>query len=220
MTTPTLPNPNVNNMTVCTDFVATPGQTTTFLVDNAASGRPSVDDRLLEELGFLHDVEHEQEAGARPDAREGFPRRRTSAWSCRPRTWAPLAELRRGLLLRAPGRSGQPERRAGLLEGRLVARQDGVHVKKKLACDPLFNMTAQLIAAQLNYFAGAGANGPTTTNIVAAGPLNGRYQSGRRRLPGEVVGRRRLPEEVVGRRHHEGRTTSQRSSTTATTSAC
>src|SRR5438067_929100 len=34
MITPTLPNPNVNNLTVCTDFVAQAGQLTTFNVDN------------------------------------------------------------------------------------------------------------------------------------------------------------------------------------------
>src|SRR5262249_52273208 len=31
---PSLPNPNVNNLTVCTDFVAQAGQTTAFTVDN------------------------------------------------------------------------------------------------------------------------------------------------------------------------------------------
>src|SRR5438067_13012923 len=34
MITPSLPNPNVNNLTVCTDFVAQAGQTTTVNVDN------------------------------------------------------------------------------------------------------------------------------------------------------------------------------------------
>jgi hypothetical protein len=34
MTTPTLPNPTVNNLTVCTDFTVTSGQTLTFTVDN------------------------------------------------------------------------------------------------------------------------------------------------------------------------------------------
>ena len=45
----------------------------------------------------------------------------------------------------------------------------------KKASDPLFNMTAQLVGAQLNYFAGAGKNGITTINIQRAVLLLGKY---------------------------------------------
>ena len=45
-----------------------------------------------------------------------------------------------------------------------------------MANDPLFNMTAQLVAAQLNRFMGAGISGVTTTNIQRAVLLNGKYQ--------------------------------------------
>ena len=44
-----------------------------------------------------------------------------------------------------------------------------------MASDPLFNMAAQLVGAQLNYFAGAGKNGPTTQNITSAVLLLGKY---------------------------------------------
>lgn len=44
---------------------------------------------------------------------------------------------------------------------------------RKQASDPLFNMTAQLVAAQLNRFMGAGINGITIVNIDAAVRLNG-----------------------------------------------
>ena len=47
--------------------------------------------------------------------------------------------------------------------------------KTKMASDPLFNMAAQLVGAQLNYFAGAGKNGPTTVNIQSAVLLLGKY---------------------------------------------
>jgi hypothetical protein len=47
--------------------------------------------------------------------------------------------------------------------------------KKKMASDPLFNLAAQLIAAQLNYFAGAGKTPTTTTNINMAVVLLGKY---------------------------------------------
>lgn len=48
--------------------------------------------------------------------------------------------------------------------------------KKKMASDPIFNMTAQLIAAQLNRFMGAGINGTTIMNIDRAVLLNGKYK--------------------------------------------
>ncbi len=47
--------------------------------------------------------------------------------------------------------------------------------KTKKASDPLFNMAAQLVGAQLNYFAGAGKNGSTTLNIQSAVLLLGKY---------------------------------------------
>jgi hypothetical protein len=48
--------------------------------------------------------------------------------------------------------------------------------KKKMSSDPIFNMTAQLIAAQLNRFMGAGINGTTIMNIDRAVLLNGKYK--------------------------------------------
>jgi hypothetical protein len=48
--------------------------------------------------------------------------------------------------------------------------------KKKMASDPLFNMTAQLVGAELNRFMGAGISGPTITNIDKAVLLNGQYK--------------------------------------------
>ena len=47
---------------------------------------------------------------------------------------------------------------------------------KKMSSDPLFNMTAQLIAAQLNRFMGASISGATITNIDKAVLLNGKYK--------------------------------------------
>ena len=48
--------------------------------------------------------------------------------------------------------------------------------KKKMASDPLFNMTAQLVAAELNRFMGAGISGTTIVNIDRAVLLNGKYK--------------------------------------------
>ena len=48
--------------------------------------------------------------------------------------------------------------------------------KGKMSSDPLFNMTAQLIAAELNRFMGAGISGTTIMNIDRAVLLNGKYK--------------------------------------------
>jgi hypothetical protein len=48
--------------------------------------------------------------------------------------------------------------------------------RKKQASDPLFNMTAQLVGAELNRFSGAGINGTTIINIDRAVVLNGKYK--------------------------------------------
>jgi hypothetical protein len=48
--------------------------------------------------------------------------------------------------------------------------------KKKMANDPLFNMTAQLVGAQLNRFMGSGISGTTIMNIDRAVLLNGKYK--------------------------------------------
>ena len=45
----------------------------------------------------------------------------------------------------------------------------------KKANDPLFKLAAQLLAAQLNYFAGAAQNDATTSNIQRAVMLLGAY---------------------------------------------
>ena len=50
-----------------------------------------------------------------------------------------------------------------------------IDTNKKKASDPLWNMTAQLVAAQLNRFMGAGISGVTITNIDKGVLLNGKY---------------------------------------------
>jgi hypothetical protein len=55
----------------------------------------------------------------------------------------------------------------------LLSKTDFTGVRR--ASDPLFNMTAQLVAAELNYFAGAGQPANTTSNINKAVKLDGKY---------------------------------------------
>ena len=167
--TPTLPNPNVNNMTVCTDFTVQPGETKTFTVDNT----PPPGGRALT-IGFWKNWAScaNSKGGQKPvldqtlliaagDAAHGFVVSATSVGTGWP-NFAPTYYLILG--------SGDCQKAVNLLN---KSTADG---KKKMASDPLFNMTAQLIGAQLNYFAGAGVNGPTTSNITKAVLLDGKYK--------------------------------------------
>jgi hypothetical protein len=180
MTTPTLPNPNVNNMTVCTDFVASAGVTTTFAVDNS----PPPGGRALT-IGFW----------------KNWASCTTSSTNKKPMLDQTLAiattPLNIGLVVSAQtAGSGWPTFGPAyylVLRGdpsTLVTTNNAPDCSKavnllnkstktrgaKMASDPLFNMTAQLIGAQLNYYAGAGGNAPTTNNILSAVLLDGKYK--------------------------------------------
>ena len=176
MTTPTLPNPNVNNMTVCTDFVATAGVTTTFNVDNS----PPPGGRALT-IGFWKNwascansslnkkpVLDQTLAIATTSPNIGLVASAQTAGSGWP-IFGPLYYL---VLKGNPSAVNNAPDCAYAVNLLNKSTKTGA---KKMSSDPLFNMTAQLIAAQLNYFAGAGGNAPTTNNILSGVLLNGKY---------------------------------------------
>jgi uncharacterized repeat protein (TIGR01451 family) len=179
MTTPTLPNPNVNNMTVCTDFVAQPGQTTAFTVDNT----PPPGGRALT-IGFW----------------KNWASCTTSSTNKKPvldqtlaAATAMTANPPGGLVVSAQGAGGgwpnfaatyylvlkgsasTPNSAPDCMKAVNLLNKTTIDGKTKMASDPLFNMAAQLVGSQLNYFAGAGKNGPTTVNIQSAVLLLGKY---------------------------------------------
>jgi hypothetical protein len=179
ITPPSLPNPDVNNLPVCTDFVAVNGQTTTFNVDNtpppggraltigfwknwASCGnsngnqKPMLDQTLAVATGMTANppgglVVSAQNVGG------GWP------------NFAPTYALVLKGNPAAPDAAPDCTAAVNLLNKRTI---DG---KTKKANDPLFNMAAQLVAAQLNYFAGAVTNGTTTINIQRGVLLLGQY---------------------------------------------
>jgi hypothetical protein len=57
-----------------------------------------------------------------------------------------------------------------------LLNKSSIDGKSKNASDPLFNMTAQLIAAQLNRNLGSGVNGSVIMDIDRAVLLNGKYK--------------------------------------------
>jgi hypothetical protein len=175
---PNLPNPNVNNLTVCTDFVAQAGQTTTFNVDNtpppggraltigfwknwaSCSGgkqKPVLDQTLAAAIGLTTNppgglVYSAQNAGG---------------------GWPNFAPAYYGVL---KGSSSTPNSSPDCSKAVNLLNKSTATGAKKMSSDPLFNMTAQLVGAQLNYFVGAGKNGTTTLTIQSAVLLNGKYK--------------------------------------------
>ncbi|WP_139556012.1 hypothetical protein [Methylotetracoccus oryzae] len=142
---PTLPNPNVNNMTVCVDFTATAGETKSFAVDNA----PPPGGMALT-IGF---------------------------W----KNWASCANSKGSQAWVLDNTMHKATLPGIMVGGFYLKGVDGAEVEdpklltvtapdcskavallnkstfdgKKKASDPLFNMAAQLVAAELNLTAGA-----------------------------------------------------------------
>ena len=182
---PALPNPNVNNLTVCADFTVQPGQTRTFTVNNT----PPPGGRALT-IGFWKNwasCANSNGKGQKPmlDLALGFASAITtnppgglvasaqnpgSLWPNYAPTWY--------LVLKGNATSTinniKPAPDCTLAENLLD--KTTIDGKKKMSSDPLFNMTAQLMAAQLNRFMGAGINGTTIMNIDRAVLLNGKYK--------------------------------------------
>lgn len=182
---PALPNPNVNNLTVCADFTVQPGQTRTFTVNNT----PPPGGRALT-IGFWKNwasCANSNGKGQKPmlDLALGI----ASATTTNPPGGLVVSAQNPGALW--PNYAaywylvlkGDPTSTANSIKpavdcSKAVNLLDKTTIdgRKKQASDPLFNMSAQLLAAQLNRFMGAGISGITIMNIDRAVLLNGKYK--------------------------------------------
>jgi hypothetical protein len=182
---PALPNPNVNNLTVCTDFTVQPGQTRTFTVNNT----PPPGGRALT-IGFWKNwasCANSNGKGQKPtlDLALGIASATTTnppgglvASAQNPGALWPNYAATWYLIIKGNPASTPTNIRPApdcLIAENLLDKttSDG---KKKMSSDPLFNMTAQLVGAQLNRFMGSGISGTTIINIDRAVLLNGKYK--------------------------------------------
>jgi uncharacterized repeat protein (TIGR01451 family) len=179
MTTPTLPNPNVNNMTVCTDFVAQAGQTATYTVDNT----PPPGGRALT-IGFWKNWASCTTSSTNKKPVLDQTLAAATAMTTNPPGGLVVSAQNPGggwpnfaatyyLILK--GSTSTPNSAPDCAKAVNLMNKTTTDGKTKMASDPLFNMAAQLVGAQLNYFAGAGKNGPTTANTMNAVLLLGKY---------------------------------------------
>ena len=182
---PALPNPNVNNLTVCANFSVQPGQTRTFTVNNT----PPPGGRALT-IGFWKNWASCASSNGKGqknmlDLALGFASANTTnppgglvASAQNPGTLWPNYAAQWYLVLKGDPTStiNNIKPAPGCLGAVALLDKRSIDGKKKMASDPIFNMTAQLIAAQLNRFMGSGINGTTIMNIDRAVLLNGKYK--------------------------------------------
>ena len=181
---PSLPNPNVNNLTVCVSFTVTSGQTRTFTVDNtpppggraltigfwknwascASSNGKGQDPMLDLALAYASQQTTNPPGGLVVSAQNPG-----SLWPNYAAIWY------RVLKGDATSTEDSIKPAPGCLKAVRLLNKSTIDTGKKMANDPLFNMTAQLVAAQLNRFMGADISGITITNIDKAVLLNGKY---------------------------------------------
>lgn len=151
------PNPNVDNSILCSNFTVTPGETKVFQVDNTPppGGRAHT-------IGFWKNHASCKES----NGKQAPVTDRTMALS------EPIG-IRVGSLF-LHGSTADPDVAPDCAKARNLLDKSNFSGQKK-ASDPLFNMTAQLVAAELNYVAGAAQCGPVTSAISDANALLSRY---------------------------------------------
>jgi hypothetical protein len=149
-------NPSGDNSVVCTDFTVTAGQTKIFNIDNTAppGGRALT-------IGFWKNWSSCSGGGQKPVLDQNLL---AAANAGHPVTLGQLV-LNPTVL----GTSTACKYAVNILSKTTI---DG---KKKMASDPLFNMAAQLLAADLNVAAGAGVCSSAVTAINAAHALLTKY---------------------------------------------
>jgi len=168
------PNPNVDNSILCVNFTVEPGQTKVFNVDNT----PPPGGRALT-IGFWKNWSSCTGGGQGAE----LDKKLFIASSLQPGIGLVVSAkyLGPGWSLFAPPyyltlKGGATENSSPDCTKTVnLLNKSTANGKKKMASDPLFNLVAQLIAAELNYFAGAGKTPTTTTNINMAVVLLGKY---------------------------------------------
>lgn len=184
MTTPTLPNPNVNNMTVCVDFTVASAETKTFSVDNSpppggraltigfwknwascakssGKGQDPVLDQTLALAGIVGDTTH-----AGHSTLPGIVLSATSGsyWQFGPTYY-----------LVVHGDTATPDVAPDCLKAVRILSKSRIDTGVKKASDPAFNLAAQLLGAELNLTAGAYSNPTVITTINKSVRILGKY---------------------------------------------
>jgi Domain of unknown function (DUF5979) len=172
----TVANPNVDNSTLCGNFVAQPDTTTSvgnvFTIDNT----PPPGGRALT-IGFWKNWSscNASKGGQKPILDEALALAEPngvvlSAGSGTYPVFGPT------LYLVVHGSTTNVQKAPDCAKAVNLLNKSTIDGKTKMASDPAFNLAAQLTAAELNYVAGAGKKPTVTTAIQQAVLLLGKYQ--------------------------------------------
>lgn len=150
-------NPNVDNSVLCSNFTLTAGEIKLFTIDNTPppGGRAHT-------IGFWKNHASCKQSGGK----QAPVLDRTMALA------EPIGIQVGSLYLH--GSVADPDLAPDCAKARNLLDKSNFSGQKK-ASDPLFNMSAQLVAAEINYAAGAVQCGPVTNAISAANALLTRY---------------------------------------------
>jgi Domain of unknown function (DUF5979) len=169
---PTLPNPNVDNSPVCVDFVAEAGVTTTFTVDNTFPGG------LARTIGFWKNwasCANSNGKGQKPILDQTLAKAEPTGIvvSATSGSYPGFAGT---FYLVLHDTNADPNVASDCLKAVRLLDKSTIDTGKKMASDPAFNLAAQLVAAQLNFTAGAAKNGTVISAVNQAVTLLGKYK--------------------------------------------
>jgi hypothetical protein len=168
---PALPNPNVDNSPVCVDLVAQAGVTTTFNVDNTFPGG------LARTIGFWKNwascrISNGQQKPIL-DQTLALAEPTGIVVSAQSGTYPGFTPM---LYLVLHGSTATPNVAPSCSKAVNLLNKSTMTSGKKMASDPAFNLVAQLIAAELNFSAGAAKNGAVINAVNQAVVLLGKYK--------------------------------------------
>jgi hypothetical protein len=162
----------VDNSPVCVDFVAQAGQTTVFAVDNTSPGGRALT------IGFWKNwasCAQSKGKGQKPvlDQTLAAAEPIGIVVSAESGTYPPFAAP---YYLVLHDTNPDPNVASDCLKAVRLLDKSRIDTDKKMASDPAFNLAAQLVAAQLNFSAGAGKSGAVITAVNQAVVLLGKYK--------------------------------------------
>jgi hypothetical protein len=166
------PNPTVDNSILCVDFVTTPDETKVFTIDNT----PPPGGRGLT-IGFWKNW-----ASCTSSSTKKLPILDQTMAKAEPTgivvsaTSGTYPAFGQTFYLVLHGSTVMPNAAPDCLKALRLLDKSTINTDKKMASDPAFNLAAQLVAAQLNYAAGAGKKPAVTNAIQQAVLLLGKYK--------------------------------------------
>jgi uncharacterized repeat protein (TIGR01451 family) len=165
-------NPNVDNSILCANFAPTSGSTTTFTVDNT----PPPGGRALT-IGFWKNWAScaNSKGGQKPVLDQTLAAAEPTGIVVSA-TSGSYPAFGATFYLVLHDTNPNPDVATDCLKAVRLLNKSTTDTGKKMASDPAFNLAAQLVAAELNYTAGAGKTPAATTAINQAVLLLGKYK--------------------------------------------